>query len=155
MKIITTAVAVLVVGSALKLATTHPETQTHAPRATGTPSHRAQGFTLSADKKEFAVEKPFSLAVTMPAKGFLYLFDVSDDAANLIWNHEGDAWDAGEYQTEAVTLYSAGEHELLAVFAPHRLDGVYTWSAVRKNLIEDVCEDCSVSTVNLTLSPAR
>ncbi len=111
-----------------------------------------RGFVLSAPNIQVNADTPFPLEMTLPAKGYVYLFDVSDDSANLIWNHEGGAWEPGEYRADEIVLYAPGDHRLLAVFSETPVSGVTAWHSVQPQILAELCPGCSLATVDVVAS---
>jgi hypothetical protein len=145
-------VLAMVALSAVRLAF-FPSPSTELASAVSAPGLRQRsGFLLSAPNLQVSADTPFPLEMTLPAKGYVYLFDVSDDSANLIWNHEGDAWEPGKYRADEIVLYAPGDHRLLAVFSERPVTGVTAWHSVQPHVLAEICPGCSLATVDVVAS---
>jgi hypothetical protein len=96
-----------------------------------------------------------TINISVKEKSFVYLFDEYQNGVMIIGEHEGEAWEPGEYEADLPQGRDPGTHSVVAVTSRNRLTEVSKWTVIHPDAVHESCKTCSLSEAKLDVMPAQ
>lgn len=125
------------------------------PQAAGGLRPTLEAFSTALDAGVLSPDGELTLKVTLAGTAWVYLFDEYEGVPVLLSEHEGPAWEAGEYTTDLEPLKAIGRHHLIAVASPSRLERTKEWKLVVPEAIAITCPRCETADVTVFVAGER
>lgn len=124
------------------------------PQTAGGLHPKLEAFSTALDAGTLSPDGVLTLKVTLAGAACVYLFDEYEGVPVLLSEHEGPAWEAGEYSTDLEPLKAIGRHHLIAVASPTPLERTKDWKVLVPEAIAITCPRCETADVTVFVAGA-